>query len=143
MQKWLILTLLLMCLLMPCAWSQATSGKVSGTVRDQSGAVIPNAEVTLTNTLTSVSVTNKSSNEGVYMFPTVAVGAYRLEVVSPGMEKAASAFEIQVMQTVVIDPVLKPGQVTTTVEVAAVSPIVVVDNSPIEMRLDRERIKRR
>ena len=41
--------------LVPCAWSQTTMGAVSGTVRDQSGAVIPNAALNLTNSSTNIS----------------------------------------------------------------------------------------
>src|SRR5262249_53974566 len=120
---------------------QATSGSVGGTVRDQSGSVVPGADVSLRNTSTGVSFANKTSAEGVYFFPTVPPGTYEVSAQSSGMDKFVASFPIQVAQSVVIDPVLKPGQIATKVDVEAVSPMVVTDNSPIEARLDRQRIQ--
>ena len=78
MKKCLIFSLLLIVLL-PCVWCQETAGRVSGTVRNQSGAIIAGADVVLTNTLTNVPVrqTIKTTSEGMYLFLTVPVGSYR------------------------------------------------------------------
>src|SRR5437016_5435770 len=57
------------------------------------------------------------------------------------MAKFVTSFPVQVAQSVVIDPMLEPGQVTTTVEVAAVTPMVEIDHSPVQLRLDRQRIQ--
>ncbi|HSB13261.1 MAG TPA: hypothetical protein VLE22_02310, partial [Bryobacteraceae bacterium] len=48
------LSLLMLALLAPTAWPQASTATVSGTVRDQSGAVVPTASVTLTNSATNI-----------------------------------------------------------------------------------------
>src|SRR5687768_16225035 len=106
------------------AWPQASSGTVSGTVRDQSGAVIPNAPVVLTNIATNVSSTTRTNDAGLYFFPGVLVGDHRITVEFPGMERFEGAFVVQVGQRVVIDPVLKPGQTTTSVDVQDVTPMV-------------------
>jgi len=140
MHRWLMLSFMA-ALFLPCAWPQATSGTVGGTVRDSSGAVIAGADVVLTNAATGISVTNKTTSDGLYFFPGVSPGNYRVSVQFVGMEKFISSFPIQVAQSVIIDPVLKPGQITTTMDVAAVTPMVVLDSSPIEVGLDRERIQ--
>ncbi len=74
-------------ILTPCAWPQASTGRVSGTVRDQSGAVIPDVPVVMTNTGTNVSSTTKTNDVGFYFFPGVTTGQYRVVVEAPGMEK--------------------------------------------------------
>ena len=140
MPRWLILSLLAV-LLVPCAMPQATSSKVSGTIRDQSGAVIPNAEVVMTNTATGVTSSTQTSEGGFYLFPGVTPGPYQVSVEFKGMEKFAVSFQVQVTQSVVIDPVLKAGQMTTTVDVAAITPLLTVDNYSLQQGLDRARVQ--
>jgi hypothetical protein len=123
------------------AWPQASTGIVSGTVRDQSSAVIPNAPVVLTGVATNVSSTTRTNEAGLYFFPGVVVGDYRISVEFPGMEKFQGTFSVQVGQRVVIDPVLKAGQTTTTVDVQDVTPMVNTTNPTVKMTLERERIE--
>jgi hypothetical protein len=51
--------------------AQISQGGVAGTVKDQSGAVVPNAHITLTNQETNVSLTTQSTSSGTYVFGTV------------------------------------------------------------------------
>src|SRR6266567_5470653 len=120
--KWLLSLLALA--LVPGAWPQASLGRVSGTVRDNSGAVIPNVTVVMTNTATNVRSSTRTNDVGFYAFPGVAVSSYLMSVEAPGMDKFEAAFTVQVSQSIVIDPVLKTGQSLTTVDVQAVAPIV-------------------
>jgi len=116
-------------------------GHLSGTVRDQSGAVIPNAPVLLTNTGTNVSIPGRTNEAGRYYFPGVIPGSYKLSVEFPGMRKYEAALTVQVQQSVVIDPVLVPGETTTTIEVTDVTPVVTVDNATVAHVLERERVE--
>ena len=90
MSRWLMFFILAVALV-PCAWPQASTGSVSGTVADQSGAAIPNAEVVLTNTATNGSTTTRTNQVGFYLFRGVIPGPYRLTVQVPGMEKYEGA----------------------------------------------------
>src|SRR5262245_35976749 len=63
--------LFLLLLLPPAAHAQFETASVVGTVRDSSGAVVPDAKVTLTNTATGVSLTRTTTGEGNYEFVTV------------------------------------------------------------------------
>src|SRR5262245_55870444 len=64
-------------------WAQATA-QISGTARDQSGAVLPGVEVTVTQTDTGI-VRNTVTNEtGLYVLPNLAIGSYKLEATLPG-----------------------------------------------------------
>ena len=56
----LLIALLVVVSMVPCAFPQASTSSVSGTVRDQSGAVIPNATVTLENTGTNAALTTST-----------------------------------------------------------------------------------
>ena len=123
------------------AWPQASTGIVSGIVRDQSRAVIPNAPLVLTSIATNISSTTRTNEAGLYFFPGVVVGEHRLTVEFPGMERFEGTFAVQVGQRVVIDPVLKPGQAATTVEVKDVTPLVNTTNPTVRATLERERIE--
>src|SRR3954452_23418997 len=89
-------------LVLPAAWPQASSSSVGGTVRDQGQAVIPKATVTLTNTATNVARNTPTNESGLYVFPGVFPGPYRLTVESPGMQKYEGSFTIQVQQDATI-----------------------------------------
>ena len=139
-QRYLVLIFAL-ALLIPCANPQVSAGRVSGTVRDQSGAAVPNIQAALTNTATNVTSTTQTNEVGFYFYPAAIPGPYRLLVEAPGMEKYEVLFTVQVAQSVVIDPVLKPGALATTIEVRDVTPMVTVDNATLRSGMERERIE--
>jgi hypothetical protein len=59
-------------------------GKVMGTVKDQTGAVLPNADVALASKATGAAQSTKTDSAGTYMFPLVPVGTYTLSVHASG-----------------------------------------------------------
>ena len=64
-------------------WAQATA-QISGIVQDQSGAVLPGAEITATQTETGVSRMTISNETGSYVLANLPLGPYKLEVGLPG-----------------------------------------------------------
>jgi hypothetical protein len=122
-------------------WPQASTARVSGTVRDQTAAVIPQATVILTNTATNVALRSTSNEAGFFLFPGVIPGSYRLTVESPGMQKWEGELTVQVGQSVVIDPVLEVGQTVTEISVRDVTPLVTTDNPTLGRVLERQRIE--
>ncbi len=122
------------------AWGQAGTGAVQGTVRDASSAVVPAADVILTNTGTNVVLRTKSTETGFYKFPGVLPGPYRLVVEAAGMQKFEGVLTLSVEQTAVIDPVLQVGQVSTAVDVKDVTPLVTADAPTLGHVLERQRI---
>ena len=60
------------------SFAQKFTGEVRGTVRDQSGAVVPGATVTLTNEETGVSRTMATTEAGTYQFPDIQSGNYQV-----------------------------------------------------------------
>lgn len=68
------------------AASAQTGGKISGAVKDPSGAVIPNADVTLTNETTKAVQKTRTSSDGTYIFPVVAVGTWDIKATANGFQ---------------------------------------------------------
>lgn len=123
------------------AWPQASTGSVSGTVRDQTGAAVAAAPVELTNTATQI-VSRTTTNEvGFYLFPGVMPGVYRLAVKATGMESFEGRLTVQVQQSAVIDVALKVGTVTTMLEVLDVTPVLTLDRPTLGQVLERTRIE--
>ena len=80
--------LVLSCLLLPCANAQADRGSVSGKITDNTGALLPNALVTLTNEATGVAQTSKSNSSGDYVFQLLNPGSYSVSVAVQGFKTA-------------------------------------------------------
>src|SRR3954469_8015594 len=66
-----------------------STAQISGTVKDQSGAVLPGVEITATQTDTGVARTAVTNETGSYVLPNLAVGPYRLEAALPGFRTYA------------------------------------------------------
>jgi hypothetical protein len=94
------------------------SGSITGTVRDNTGAVIPKAQVTLTNLGTNHARTTDTNDAGEYLFAALTPGAYDLTVTSHGFEKfEAKDVVLRVGQKARVNVALKVGQVSTEIAV--------------------------
>ncbi len=90
-----------------------TVGEITGQVGDPSGAGVPNAVLTLTNTTTNAIRQADSNEQGLYTFPSVPPGIYNIKVEHPGFKTTTSNnVEVQVQQTVRLDFTLQVGQVS-------------------------------
>src|SRR3954467_12990428 len=100
-------------------WAQATA-QISGTVKDQSGAVLPGVEVTATQTDTGIARTAVTNETGSYVLSNLAIGPYRLEATLPGFRKyVQTGIVLQVNDNPAVNAVLEVGQVSEQVEVEA------------------------
>ena len=136
-----ILALALIVLFASTAWAQVGTGTVSGTVRDQSAAMVPAASVSLRNAATNVTLRTTANEVGFYMFAAVTPGQYELVVEAAGMQKFEGSLTVQVQQSAVVDIVLKVSQTTTEVTVQDVTPMVTTDNPTLGHVLERSRIE--
>src|ERR1700692_3660242 len=109
-----------------------TLGDISGRVSDPSGAGVPTAAVTLTNTATNAVRTENTTGEGLYTFASVPPGIYNVKVEHPGFRTVSSTnVEVQVQQSVRLDLTLQVGQVSETVEVSAQAALLQSENATV------------
>jgi hypothetical protein len=111
---------------------QSTYGTVDGTVMDASGATVPGAQVTLTNSGTGEKRSEATSTQGLYQFVNVVPGQYVLEVEKAGFKHfTRENVVVQVQQDTHIDAVLPVGQVTESVKVSAETPLLQAETSSL------------
>jgi hypothetical protein len=115
------ITLTTLCLFLvqiPYALGQVDEGSITGTVQDASGAVVPNAQVTLVNTDQGLTLQTTTSGSGVYVFSPVRIGHYSVSVTAPGFSKTTQEnLQVNVSQALQVNLQLKPGAATETVQV--------------------------
>jgi len=98
----------------------ATTGVVSGTVTDPTGAVIPGAEVTLLDTATNIARTMHTNEAGQYVFASVTPGIYKLTVTMAGFRQAVlTDLKVEVAKSHLANFTLEVGAVAEVVEVTA------------------------
>ncbi|MES2393816.1 MAG: carboxypeptidase regulatory-like domain-containing protein, partial [Acidobacteriota bacterium] len=102
------------------AFGQFGSASVLGYVRDNSGAVVPNATVKLTNVATNVTSTSTTDKDGKYEFDSVPIGNYKVATEAAGFQASeTAAFTLSTDARQRVDVGLKLGTVTAQVEVTA------------------------
>ena len=100
--------------------AQLTRGAIAGTVRDQNGAVVPGAQVKVTNPQTNVTRETITNDEGFYRVGAVEPGTYTVLVEKDGFSKIENrAVAVQQTQETTLDVELQAGSVTGTVDVTA------------------------
>src|SRR5579871_3456830 len=105
-------------------WGHST-GSITGTVTDATGAVIPNAPVAIKNQATGEERSTKTDDAGIYLVPSLPVGKYRVEVKANGMQPmAATDLDVQVATVSRQDFELKVSSAVTVVEITAAPPLV-------------------
>src|SRR5579864_1086502 len=139
--KALFLCIGILALVSPAAWPQASTATVSGTVRDQTSAVIPTAAVTLTNQATNVTFKTTVNDTGFFLFAGVVPGPYLLTVDAQGMQKFEGSLTVDVAQSAVVNVTMKVGQTATEVAIHDVTPILQTDNATLGGTLERTRIE--
>jgi len=137
----LVICVALLVLMAPCAWPQASTATLSGTVRDQSTAVIVNVSVTLTKTDTNETFKSTTNSVGFYVFPGLVPGAYKLTVEAPGMEKFEGTLTVMVEQSAVVDVTMKVGSTAAAVTVQDLTQQVQTDSGGLGDTLEHTRIE--
>ena len=126
----------------PRAFAQSGSGSIQGTVKDTTGAVIPDAQIHVVNTATRVAFDTKSNHVGFYEVPDLFTGHYAMKITAPGMKTYATSIDLLVAQNAVINPSMVAGAVSEIVEVNANTEQLTTNDSPaIESTLENARIQ--
>lgn len=125
----------------PTVQAQVESGKVVGTVKDASGAVVANAAVKVTETQTNVERKTKSDNNGEYVVTELKSGEYTVTVEHSGFKKAMqAAFKLDVNQVVRVDITLAVGSINEEVVVTAAAPLLDSQTSSIGQVVEEKQV---
>ena len=121
--------------------SAQTFGEITGEVKDQSGAIAPNASITATNTATNASRTTRTNEAGIYSFPALVPGTYQVKVEAPGFQSMLrSNVNLQVQQTARIDFTLIIGQATQTIEVSSSAVLLTTESATVGTVIEQKSI---
>src|ERR1700733_4790520 len=105
--------------------SQTATGQFNGHVYDQNGGVLPGATVTLLDMQTNLSRSTQTNGEGLYEFPLIKPGSYKLTVTQSGFDTATSPpFTLEVNQIATQDFKLQIGATSQTVNVTATAELL-------------------
>lgn len=127
--------------LAPAAWSQ-DNATITGTVADSTGAVIPNAALTLTNPATGQTRQTVSNGAGLYRFANLGVGTYTLAATAQGFQKfTRTGIVVNVAQTVEADASLTIGSAAQTVTVAADALQVQTETSEVSTLISGQQVE--
>lgn len=118
-----------------------TTGRISGTVTDEKGAVISNATVTARNTQTNIAHDRQTGEDGQYRFENLPVGPYEVTVQATGFAKyVQSGITLILNQNAVVDVSLKPGGVQEVVNVTENAAIINTSNAEVSTQFDSRRL---
>lgn len=130
LRSWMQASLLLLCvgLLVGVYAQSATTGNITGTVRDPQGAAVPKAEVTIVEEKTGVSRTVRATEDGFYTATSLPAGIYTISTSPTGFKKTVTTgVDLHVNENKTVNLDLQVGQVTETVTVTS-------EAAPVELR---------
>jgi hypothetical protein len=112
-------------LLAPALFAQSlTTGDIAGTLKDPSGAVVPNATMTLKSLDTGSTQNSTTDSSGEFRFRLLKTGLYMVSTSPAGFQKLEQQAEVTVGSVSTLNMTLAVGQATQTVEVSAAAPLV-------------------
>ena len=120
-----VASVVLMLMRIAVARAQTVTGAVTGVVSDQSGAVIPGANVVAHDMATGVNSSATSDSAGVYRIGFLPIGPYQVTVEAKGFgTQTLPVFQLEALQTATFNVKLATGSVSTTVSVSEAAPIL-------------------
>ena len=130
--------LMALCMSVPVA-AQRSAASLSGTVTDQSGAVIPAAHITVTEVSTGVSTTAQANAQGYFVVSNLNAGSYKLHVEKAGFESyERTGIVLQVGQPATIDVIVKVGAASQQVTVTGEMPLVNTSDETVSFAITPE-----
>jgi hypothetical protein len=119
-----------------------TTGIILGSVKDQSGAVLPGAEITATHTDTGISRTVPTNDRGEYRLPALAVGDYKVETKMTGFQsEIRQGITLVVGREAVVDFTLNVGNVAESVTITGEAPLLETTTAVVGAVVDQAQIR--
>src|SRR5215204_4450135 len=120
-------------------FAQGTTGQLSGTVTDQTGAVVSGASGKITQADTNLNRAAAPNEEGIYSFQLLPVGRYSVEITAQNFQVFKAEAVVNVTQTTVVDAQLGVSGDTVTVNVEA--PVIQLETSQNGRTIEGETIR--
>lgn len=121
--------------------SQTSTATLQGVVRDPSGAVVPEVQVSVKNIDTGLSVDTKTNVDGRYTIPFLQPGNYQLAAEKAGFSRIVQPnIRLSVQQNVTLDLQLQIGQLATTLEVPATAPLLDTNTQTVQTSVDSKSV---
>jgi hypothetical protein len=118
-------------------FGQRNFGTITGTVTDPTGADVPNAQVTITNTGTGVTTSTTSTSAGTFSMPALPSGTYTVSATAEGFKKGQQTGIVVVPgSTLTVNIPLELGASTTTVEVTSQAPLLQTQSTAVGTNLN-------
>jgi hypothetical protein len=126
----------------PTAFAQVTTAAIHGTVTDLTGAALPNAKVTATNTATGITTTTTSNRSGFFTFTALQIGPYKVDIEITGFERFESnGIALTANADLEINGKLKVGATAETVTVDASAMQVETANTQLQQTIGDSEIE--
>jgi Carboxypeptidase regulatory-like domain/TonB dependent receptor-like, beta-barrel len=114
------------------AWAQKDTGSIVGTVKDSTGAVVPDAKVTVTDTEMGINFVTSTNSSGEYVASPLKIGRYKVTVTKEGFKTLVlGPMDLQVQQRLAVDATLQVGQVTQEVQVTGQAALLETQTSEL------------
>jgi hypothetical protein len=116
-----------------CSYAQQDQGAIQGTITDTSGALIPNASVSLTNTDQGLILKTTTDGRGVYFFSPIKIGNYSVSVTATGFKETTQEnLHVDVQQRLNVSLTLTPGSQSETVTVNTSPPVLQTEEASVD-----------
>src|SRR5215471_6275698 len=114
-----------LCLTSACGWSQIITSSIVGNITDASGGIVPEAQITVVNTGTGITVKTVADSSGAYSVPNLQFGVYDVVGAKPGFKTfRTSGIQLQASQSVRVDIQLAVGETQQSVTVTGEASLV-------------------
>ena len=124
------------------AYAQTTTGTISGTVKDSTGAVIPGAAVTIRNADTGITRNVTTGEAGHFLVPQLALGNYEIIAEAPGFQVVVrSGITLTVGREARVDFTMQVGAVSERITVTGEAPVIETTTSALSGLMDERSIR--
>jgi len=121
-------------------WAQSTA-QITGSLKDQTGAVLPGVEVTVTQTDTGLTRSTVTDETGSYVLSNLPIGPYRLEATLPGFRSfVQTGIVLQVDSNRIVNAILEVGQLSDQIEIQADAALVETRSTGVGQVIDNVRV---
>ena len=132
----------LCCLTPAVVFAQVDRATLSGIVRDPSDAVIPKAQVTVTNIATGVVATATTTDNGTYLVVNLAPGEYLVQAEAAGFQRFEQTIQLAVGSRARLDLSLPVGSIGETVKVEGITPLVDTETAALGTVVNNEEVSK-